>query len=164
MLHSHFPTDRGYSAFAEKVYHYWLEHMVNPSTYQVADHLTTSGGQVWWKFTYNGSALPKLPRSSSQLPTNNDSPSTIVLRVACRVLCVVCSHVVCCIQREEGLMIGASVYMHAATQNATYLSIAQRIASFVLVSTSCQSLLLLWPMWHRLISACFFRSNCGQMR
>lgn len=87
MLHSHFPTDRSYSAFAEKVYHFWLEHMVNPSTYQVADHLTTSGGKVWWKFTYN-----------------------------------------------EGLMIGASVYMHSATQNATYLSIAQRIASFVLAN------------------------------
>jgi hypothetical protein len=142
-LMPHFPTDRSYSAFTKKVYHYWLEHMVNPSTYQVADHLTTSGGQVWWKFTYNGSALPKLPRSSANHP-----PATTHHHV----------------QREEGLMIGASVYMHAATQNATYLSIAQRIASFVLASTWRQSLLLLWPLRHRLINTCFFRSNCGQMR
>jgi hypothetical protein len=126
MLHSHFPTDRSYSAFAEKVYHFWLEHMVNPSTYQVADHLT-SGGKVWWKFTYNGSSFPSF---QPHQPTTHQQRLIINRRVACRAACRVLRSTC-----EEGLMIGASVYMHSTTQNATYLSIAQRIASFVLAST-----------------------------
>ena len=58
--------------------------MVDPSTYQVADHLTTSGGKVWWKFTYNGSALPQA--STHIKPTTHQQRLTINRRVACRAL------------------------------------------------------------------------------
>ena len=43
----------GYLAFAQKVYDYWYANMVNPTTFQVADHFDPDGGKVWWKFTYN---------------------------------------------------------------------------------------------------------------
>lgn len=42
-----------YLSFAEQVYDYWWEHMVNPTSYQVADHINPDGRVVWWKFTYN---------------------------------------------------------------------------------------------------------------
>ncbi|HWW02143.1 MAG TPA: glycoside hydrolase family 76 protein [Candidatus Acidoferrum sp.] len=42
-----------YLSFAQQVYGYWYTNMVNPSTYQVCDHLLTDGTKVWWKFTYN---------------------------------------------------------------------------------------------------------------
>jgi predicted alpha-1,6-mannanase (GH76 family) len=42
-----------YLSFARQVYDYWWSTMVNPTSYQVADHLNTDGSKVWWKFTYN---------------------------------------------------------------------------------------------------------------
>jgi predicted alpha-1,6-mannanase (GH76 family) len=40
-------------AFAKQAYAYWLEHMVDPVTHQVADHITPDGAITRWKFTYN---------------------------------------------------------------------------------------------------------------
>jgi predicted alpha-1,6-mannanase (GH76 family) len=42
-----------YLPFAEKVYAYWSSLMVDPTTHQVFDHITSSGEIVKWKFTYN---------------------------------------------------------------------------------------------------------------
>jgi len=74
-----------YLTFAERVYDYWWRTMVNTTTYQVADHIEASSGDVvWWKYTYN-----------------------------------------------EGLMVGASVALHCATANATYLDNAHAVAGFM---------------------------------
>jgi len=40
-------------AFARKVYEHWMEEMVNPSTFQVTDHIEPNGTKVFWRFTYN---------------------------------------------------------------------------------------------------------------
>jgi len=45
--------DPSYLAFAQQVYSYWLDNMVNPLTHQVGDHIRTDGTVVWWRFTYN---------------------------------------------------------------------------------------------------------------
>ena len=45
--------DTRYLAFAEQVYTYWRAHMVDPTTYAVTDHVTTSGQLVKYRFTYN---------------------------------------------------------------------------------------------------------------
>jgi predicted alpha-1,6-mannanase (GH76 family) len=42
-----------YAGFARQVYDFWLAHMVDPSTHQVADHIDPSGAITRWKFTYN---------------------------------------------------------------------------------------------------------------
>jgi predicted alpha-1,6-mannanase (GH76 family) len=42
-----------YRTFAEKVYANWYPKMVNPTTHQVADHVSPAGKVAWWKFTYN---------------------------------------------------------------------------------------------------------------
>jgi predicted alpha-1,6-mannanase (GH76 family) len=42
-----------YLRFARQVYRYWWNSMVNPVTYQVADHVNADGTKVWWKFSYN---------------------------------------------------------------------------------------------------------------
>ena len=42
-----------YLNFAQQVYSYWYPHMVNQTTYQVADHIDTTGTITWWRFTYN---------------------------------------------------------------------------------------------------------------
>jgi predicted alpha-1,6-mannanase (GH76 family) len=42
-----------YLPFAQKVYAYWAAQMVDPTTHQVFDHITSSGEIVKWKFTYN---------------------------------------------------------------------------------------------------------------
>ena len=42
-----------YLSFARQVYSYWYSNMVDPSTFQVCDHIDTAGNKVWWKFTYN---------------------------------------------------------------------------------------------------------------
>lgn len=42
-----------YLDFAKQVYTFWYQTMVNPTTYQVADHFEPDGKMVWWKFTYN---------------------------------------------------------------------------------------------------------------
>ena len=39
--------------FAELVFSYWFTKMVNPTTFQVCDHIQTDGTKVWWRFTYN---------------------------------------------------------------------------------------------------------------
>lgn len=39
--------------FAEQVYRFWRETMVNPATGQVADHIDPKGQVTWWRFTYN---------------------------------------------------------------------------------------------------------------
>jgi predicted alpha-1,6-mannanase (GH76 family) len=44
--------DASYLAFAKQVYAYWRANMVDPSTFAVFDHVTTSG-IVKYKFTYN---------------------------------------------------------------------------------------------------------------
>lgn len=47
-------TNNGtYLSFAEQVYSFWRNSMVNNSTFQVADHFDTQGNIVWWKYTYN---------------------------------------------------------------------------------------------------------------
>jgi predicted alpha-1,6-mannanase (GH76 family) len=73
-----------YLSFARQVYRYWWDHMVDPATYQVADHLNPDGTKVWWRFTYN-----------------------------------------------EGLMIGAGRALYHATNEATYLADAHRVAGFM---------------------------------
>jgi len=45
--------DAAYLAFAQQVYSYWYANMVNPSTFQVCDHLNPVGSKTWWRFTYN---------------------------------------------------------------------------------------------------------------
>lgn len=45
--------DKKYLDFAQKVYDYWNEHMVDEQTGQIADHITPDGKILWWKFTYN---------------------------------------------------------------------------------------------------------------
>ena len=42
-----------YLSFAQQVYSYWNANMVNPSTFQVCDHLNPDGSKTWWRFTYN---------------------------------------------------------------------------------------------------------------
>jgi predicted alpha-1,6-mannanase (GH76 family) len=42
-----------YLTFAQQVYRYWWEQMVDPTTYQVTDHLNRDGTKVRWRFTYN---------------------------------------------------------------------------------------------------------------
>jgi predicted alpha-1,6-mannanase (GH76 family) len=42
-----------YLNFAKQVYTFWYSTMVNPTTYQVADHFEPDGKMVWWRFTYN---------------------------------------------------------------------------------------------------------------
>lgn len=46
-------TNAAYLTFAQQVYSFWWNNMVNQSTFQVCDHLDTAGNKVWWKFTYN---------------------------------------------------------------------------------------------------------------
>ena len=46
-------TNAAYLSFAQQVYSFWWNNMVNLSTYQVCDHIDTAGNKVWWKFTYN---------------------------------------------------------------------------------------------------------------
>ena len=48
--HTQLPTDLD---FAKQVYAYWFENMVDPSSYQVTDHINPDGTKVFWKFTYN---------------------------------------------------------------------------------------------------------------
>ena len=45
--------DPAYLDFAEQVYAYWRAHMVDPSTFQVADHIAPDGAITRWRFTYN---------------------------------------------------------------------------------------------------------------
>lgn len=45
--------EMAYRTFAEKVYANWYPKMVNPTTHQVADHVSPEGKITWWKFTYN---------------------------------------------------------------------------------------------------------------
>ncbi len=42
-----------YLTFARQVFTYWSANMVDPTTYQVTDHVTSAGQKVAWKFTYN---------------------------------------------------------------------------------------------------------------
>jgi predicted alpha-1,6-mannanase (GH76 family) len=42
-----------YLEFARKVYAYWRANMVNPTSFQVLDHISPSGLKTAWKFTYN---------------------------------------------------------------------------------------------------------------
>lgn len=46
-------TNAAYLSFAQQVYSFWWDNMVNPSTFQVCDHINPDGTKVWWKFTYN---------------------------------------------------------------------------------------------------------------
>ena len=46
-------TNVTYLNFAQQVYSYWFTNMVNPTTFQVCDHILTDGTKVWWQFTYN---------------------------------------------------------------------------------------------------------------
>jgi hypothetical protein len=45
--------DPAYLSFAQQVYAYWYTNMVNPSTFQVCDHLNPDGSKTWWRYTYN---------------------------------------------------------------------------------------------------------------
>jgi predicted alpha-1,6-mannanase (GH76 family) len=73
-----------YLDFARRVYDFWWRNMVDPVTFQVADHLNPDGAKIRWKFTYN-----------------------------------------------EGLMIGASVALFAATREARYRADAHQVAGFM---------------------------------
>ena len=42
-----------YLSFAQQVYSYWYANMVDPTTFQVCDHLNPDGSKTWWRFTYN---------------------------------------------------------------------------------------------------------------
>jgi hypothetical protein len=42
-----------YLNFAAQVYSFWFTNMVNQSTFQVADHITTGGSKIYYGFTYN---------------------------------------------------------------------------------------------------------------
>ena len=44
---------RSYLDFARQVYELWWGQMVDPATFQVADHINPNGTKAWWKFTYN---------------------------------------------------------------------------------------------------------------
>ncbi len=46
-------TNVAYLNFAQQVYLFWWNNMVNPATYQVCDHMDISGNKIWWRFTYN---------------------------------------------------------------------------------------------------------------
>jgi predicted alpha-1,6-mannanase (GH76 family) len=46
-------TNTAYLTFAQQVYSFWWNNMVNHSTFQVCDHIDPDGTKVWWKFTYN---------------------------------------------------------------------------------------------------------------
>ena len=47
-------TNGAYLTFAQQVYSRWFANMVDPTTFQVCDHLGTDGvTKTWWKFTYN---------------------------------------------------------------------------------------------------------------
>ncbi len=43
----------GYLAFAQQVFAFWSATMVDPTSYQVTDHITAAGQKVAWKLTYN---------------------------------------------------------------------------------------------------------------
>ena len=45
--------DVSYLGFAQQVYSWWRTNMVDPFTFQVADHIATDGTVVRWRFTYN---------------------------------------------------------------------------------------------------------------
>jgi predicted alpha-1,6-mannanase (GH76 family) len=45
--------DMSHLAFARKVYDFWLSKMVNPTTYEVADHMSPTGVVSWGRLTYN---------------------------------------------------------------------------------------------------------------
>ena len=45
--------DGSYRAFADKVYAYWLATMVDPTTFQVFDHVAPGGDITKYRFTYN---------------------------------------------------------------------------------------------------------------
>ncbi len=40
-------------SFAQMVYDFWWQHMVNATSHQVCDHMDAHGQQLWWRFTYN---------------------------------------------------------------------------------------------------------------
>jgi predicted alpha-1,6-mannanase (GH76 family) len=46
-------NEAAYLAFARKAFTFWAANMVDPTTHQVFDHMTTTGQKVAWKFTYN---------------------------------------------------------------------------------------------------------------
>jgi predicted alpha-1,6-mannanase (GH76 family) len=45
--------DMSHLAFARKVYDFWFSKMVNPATYEVADHMSAAGVVSWGRLTYN---------------------------------------------------------------------------------------------------------------
>jgi predicted alpha-1,6-mannanase (GH76 family) len=45
--------DASFERFAKDAYAHWYASMVNPTTHQVADHVTAAGKVEWWKFSYN---------------------------------------------------------------------------------------------------------------
>jgi predicted alpha-1,6-mannanase (GH76 family) len=46
-------NDASYLAFAQQAYAYWAANMVDPTTYQVTDNITSAGVKQAWKFTYD---------------------------------------------------------------------------------------------------------------
>jgi predicted alpha-1,6-mannanase (GH76 family) len=96
-----------YLDFAQMVWEYWAQNMVNANTGQVCDHILTNGTRVWWKYTYNeglmiGASVIFLARSFSVF-----------------VLGIVCQH-------------SHQVHLYLATLNSSYLDFANLIAGFVL--------------------------------
>ena len=63
-----------YLTFAQQVYSYWYANMVNPTTFQVCDHLNPDGSKTWWRFSYNeglmigASVEPQWSHRVRQLP------------------------------------------------------------------------------------------------
>jgi predicted alpha-1,6-mannanase (GH76 family) len=68
--------DIAYLDFARQVYSYWFTNMVNPTTFQVCDHINPNGEKVWWRFTYNeglmiGAALELYEATGTAAYLNN---------------------------------------------------------------------------------------------
>jgi len=61
-----------YLQFAQKVYSFWWDNMVNKSSGQVCDDIRVDGTKVWWKFTYNEGLMIGAAVELYKVTGNND--------------------------------------------------------------------------------------------
>ena len=78
-------TNAAYLNFSQQVYAYWFTNMVNPTTFQVCDHIQTDGTKVCWQFTYNeglmigaGVELAQATGNAAYLTNANDIANFMV--------------------------------------------------------------------------------------
>src|ERR1039457_4158764 len=78
-------TNTAYLNFSQQVYAYWFTNMVNPTTFQVCDHIQTDGTKVCWQFTYNeglmigaGVELAQATGNATYLTNANDIANFMV--------------------------------------------------------------------------------------